>query len=278
MLKKAYLEIGNLCNLSCSFCHGTRRPPRLMTEEEFTRAAREIRPYCEYLYFHLLGEPLLHPGLERFFEIAHRLGFRVIITTNGTLLDEKADILLNASALWKVSISVHSFEANSTGINMHEYLDTCLGFCEKASKKGIICVLRLWNRGGEESLNGEILSAVRERFPCEWQESRSGCKIADRVFIEWGDRFDWPDMVAECGSSDISCYGLRDQIGVLSDGTVVPCCLDAEGDIALGNIFEQPLGEILESERAQSLRRSFQCRHVTEPLCLRCGYAHQKKY
>ncbi len=278
MLKKAYLEIGNICNLSCSFCHGTRRPSHIMTEEEFVRAATEIRPYCEYLYFHLLGEPLLHPSLARFLDIANGLGFKVIITTNGTLLGEQARVLLDSDALWKVSISVHSFEANDKDMDMRRYLDTCLNFCRDASSKGIICVLRLWNRGGEDSLNSEILSVFREHYPAPWKQSYSGYKLAERVFIEWGERFEWPDMDAECGSGKISCYGLRDQIGVLSDGTVVPCCLDAEGDVALGNIFDQSLGEILDGERARKLKASFERRCVSEPLCLRCGYAHMKKY
>ena len=278
MLKKAYLEIGNVCNLACSFCHGTKRPPRIMTEAEFTRAATEIRPYCEYLYFHLLGEPLLHPELERFLEIAHELGFKVIITTNGTLLKTKGRILLDSPALWKVSISVHSFEANDPCVSMREYLDGCLSFCKAASERGKICVLRLWNLGGEDFLNSEILSSIRECYPAQWKQTYSGYKLAERAFIEWGEKFDWPDMNAECGSSSVSCYGLRDQIGVLSDGTVVPCCLDAEGDIALGNVFSQSLGEILEGDRARELKASFERRSVTEPLCLRCGYIHQKKY
>ncbi len=278
MLKKAYLEISNICNLSCSFCHGTKRPPHMMTEAEFERAASEIRPYCGYLYFHLLGEPLIHPLLERFLIIAHELGFKVIITTNGTLLGEKKEILLSSKALWKVSISLHSFEANDNAGSMSEYLDSCLSFCRDAANKGIVCVLRLWNRGGKDDFNEDILSAVKEYFPDEWKQTYSGFKIAEHAFVEWGEKFDWPDMNAPVGEGNISCYGLRDQIGVLCDGTVVPCCLDAEGDIPLGNIFEQSLSEILESEKAKELRSSFERRRVSEPLCLRCGYARMKKY
>ena len=278
MLKKAYLEISNLCNMSCSFCHGTRRPPRMMTVREFTHAANQLRPYCEYLYFHLLGEPLIHPELDTFFEIAHSLGFKVIITTNGTLLKEKSQMLLSSSALHKISISVHSFEANDTSLDLDGYLDDCFDFCNAASERGVISVLRLWNKGGEDILNGAILSRLREHFAQNWTETRSGYKLCDRVYLEWGEHFDWPDMNASDMGGNISCWGLRDQIGILSDGTVVPCCLDAEGDIALGNIFDTPLSDILSSDRVIELRRSFECRRVTEPLCLRCGYAHQKKY
>lgn len=278
MLKKAYLEISNVCNMSCSFCHGTTRAKRMMSVEEFTHAAVQIRPFCEYLYFHLLGEPLLHPQLSRFFEIADELGFKVIITTNGTLLRERSELLLSAGALYKVSISLHSFEANDTDIALREYLFDCFEFARRSSERGVICAMRLWNKGGADEKNEEILSCMHEFFSCDWTESRSGYKITDRVYLEWGEHFEWPDMNARDMGGNISCWGLRDQIGILSDGTVVPCCLDSEGDIALGNIFETPLFDILNSDRAQSLKRSFECRRVTEPLCLRCGYAHQKMY
>lgn len=276
MFKKAYLEITNECNLACSFCHGTARPKKYMTVEEFTNAARELRAYTEYLYFHLMGEPLLHPNIDEFLSIAHDLGFKVIITTNGSLIKEKKDVLLKAPALHKVSVSVHSFEANAQSATLEAYLEDCLSFCAEASRAGIISVIRLWNVGGEDSLNGKILTEMKRRFGDDWQECYSGYKIADKLFLEWGERFDWPDMEAEYCSDDHSCYGLRDQIGILCDGSVVPCCLDADGVITLGNIFEQPLSDIISSPRATALKRSFENRRITEQLCQRCGFAYKR--
>lgn len=273
MPNKAYLEIINVCNLSCSFCHGTKREPKFISEEEFTIAAKRLKPFAEYLYFHLLGEPLLHPDLAEFFEIAGDLGFKVNITTNGTLLKEKGDILLNAKPLKKVSISLHCYEVNSIGVSLDEYLSVCFDFCKKCAENGIVAVMRLWNQGGFDSLNSEILAKMHSAFDGEWKNQRSGYKLQEYVFLEWGELFDWPDKDAEEIGSNHSCYGLRDQVGVLVDGTVVPCCLDAEGDIKLGNIFEQELSEILSSERAENLKKSFQTRNVTENLCRRCGYA-----
>lgn len=276
MLKKAYLEITNECNLACSFCHGTRRPIKYMSVKDFTEAATSLRPYTEYLYFHLMGEPLLHPDLSELFDISARFGFKVILTTNGSMLRERGDILLRAPALHKVSISVHAYEANTWDITLEEYLESCLQFCAAAAKKGIICVLRLWNIGGEESMNEKILEFIRQRFGDDWKNTYSGARISDRLFLEWGEKFDWPDMDAEYCSDSHSCYGLRDQIGILSDGRVVPCCLDSDGVITLGNIFEQPLEEILNSQRAVALKRSFENRCITEPLCQRCGFAHKR--
>lgn len=273
MPNKAYLEITNVCNLSCSFCHGTIREPKFISQEEFRTAASKLRSFAEFLYFHLLGEPLLHPDLAEFFSIAGELGFKVNLTTNGTLLKEREDVLLNAKSLRKISISLHSYEVNSIGMSLEQYLDMCFDFCKKAAENKKIAVMRLWNKGGYDSMNSEILERMHKAFEGEWQELYSGFKLCEYVFLEWGELFEWPDKNAEDIGSNHSCYGLRDQVGVLCDGTVVPCCLDAEGTINLGNIFEKELEEILSSERAENLKKSFQNRNVTEDLCRRCGYA-----
>lgn len=278
MPKKAFFEITNACNLSCSFCHGTKREIRYITAEEFEKGAKRLRGFADYLYFHLMGEPLLHPLLGEFLEKAHLLGFRVILTTNGTLLKKRENVLLSAKALHKVSISLHAYEANKMGLSIEEYLSQCFEFCKSASNKGIITVMRLWNLGGEDTKNSFILKKMHEAFSGEWKEIYSGYKMADRVFLEWGERFDWPDAEGEELGSDHTCYGLRDQIGVLCDGTVVPCCLDADGAIPLGNIFKEELSDILSRERAVKLKESLERRHVSEALCRRCGYARKKKY
>ncbi len=276
MPNKAFLEITNVCNLACPFCHGTKREKRSISVTEFKTAAKKLRGFADYLYFHLMGEPLLHPDLAEFFDIADELGFKVILTTNGTLLDKKAPILLDAPALHKVSISLHCYEVNSMGLTLDEYLACCFDFCRRAAERGKIAVLRLWNKGGFESQNGEIIAKMREFFGGEWKEIYSGYKIKERIFLEWGELFDWPDTDGEYVGSTHSCYGLRDQIGILCDGSVVPCCLDADGAITLGNIFEQELADILVSPRAQALKRSFETKNVCEELCQRCGYAGKR--
>ncbi len=276
MPNKAFFEITNACNLKCSFCHGTKRKIKYLTISEFRRGAEQLKGFADYLYFHLMGEPLLHPLLGDFFDIANELGFKVILTTNGTLLDKKKDILLSAKALHKISISLHCYEANDIGISIDEYLKSCFDFCRESADRGIISVMRLWNEGGADTLNEKILNEMHTYFPDEWKEIYSGYKLCDKVFLEWGQKFDWPDVDAEYAGDTHSCYGLRDQIGVLSDGSVVPCCLDAEGRINLGNIFETDLDEILNSPRAKSLKESFEKRKITEVLCKHCGYAKMR--
>ena len=272
--RKVYLEISNLCNLSCAFCPGTKRQKRAMTEAEFSVLLPKLRPYTDFLYFHLMGEPLLHPRLARFLDLAHELGFRVILTTNGTLLPKQQDILLQSEGLHKVNISLHAFEANDLTIPFREYLEGCFAFGKAAEGRKIV-TYRLWNQGGQDEKNAEILSTMRSFFPDPWIENRRGIRIGEKVFLEYGDKFDWPDLTAPEGGDRVFCQGLRDQIGVLCDGTVVPCCLDHEGDIGLGNLMEQDMEQILQSPRAKAIYEGFSRRTAAEELCRRCGYARR---
>lgn len=274
MLKKVYLEITNVCNLACAFCPGTRREERFMSPAEFTCLAEKICPHTDFLYFHLMGEPLLHPELETLFGIAGALGFRVIITTNGTLLEQAGEVLLRSPALHKVNISLQSFEGNGADAP-GDYVRSCARFAERAAEAGKLCVLRLWNREGLDSLNGEIEAVLTACFPRPWPESRGSLRLRERVWLQHGDKFGWPDLNAAERAGGRFCYGLRDQIGILCDGTVVPCCLDHEGEIPLGNLFESSLEKIMSSERARAIYEGFSRRRAAEELCRKCGYAER---
>lgn len=271
---KIYLEISNVCNLQCSFCPGTKRRQKVMSEAEFAELLPKLRPYSDYLYFHLMGEPLCHPCLERFLELAAEAQFKVILTTNGTLLTRQQEVLLASPALHKVNISLHAFEANDLKVSFEKYLQDCFSFGKAAEGKKLV-VYRLWNQGGQDTRNGQILSLLEATFPKPWKDGRKGIAIGDHIFLEYGDKFDWPDLTACDGGEQVFCYGLRDQIGVLCDGTIVPCCLDHEGDLALGNLFEQDLEEILNTDRAQAIYLGFQQKKAAEELCRKCGYARR---
>lgn len=274
-LKKIYLEITNICNLSCDFCHGTKRDKKFLSPEDFRLFAEKIRPLTEYIYLHVLGEPLMHPQLKEILDVCAELDFKVTLTTNGTLLREKSDVLLSCPALYKVSVSLHSFEANDRRTVLEDYMTGVCAFAAKAARKGVITVLRLWNNGGENKLNANINALLSDRFPGPYKENRSGITLSKNIYLEYGDKFDWPDLSApETGAG--FCMGLRDQAAVLCDGTVVPCCLDCEGDIPLGNLYEQTMEDILSGERARNIINGFSERRASEALCRRCGYAKQR--
>ena len=276
MFKRAYVEITNLCNLRCSFCPGTRRPPGRMSPERFRLAARALRGHTRYVYLHVMGEPLLHPELGEILDICAGEDLRACVTTNGTLLPRAGAALLHP-AVHKVSISLHSAEGSGAG-DLEAYLEGVWAFCRLAEGAGKLCALRLWNIGGADRWNGEILSFLGERTmtaPLAWPQPRpDSWRLGERLYLERAERFDWPDLNApERGAS--FCLALREQIAILWDGTVVPCCLDHEGDIPLGNLFFQSLEEILASPRARALYDGFSARRPREALCRRCGYAER---
>lgn len=270
MYSKVYVEITNVCNMHCSFCHGHGRAPRRMSRDEFALVLDKISGVTKYVYYHLMGEPLTHPCLPDFIKMAGERGLKSIITTNGTLIADRGDELI-ASGVHKINLSLHSFEEG--GAEAHEkYVRSLASFAKKAADAGVIVIFRLWNKGCDGGMNEESLALLREEIPGEWRENTRGIKMRDRVFVDWGERFEWPDTSAELKGIKTYCYGMRDQFGILADGTVVPCCLDSEGAVNLGNVFTDDLCEILSSERAVSIARGFERGVAAEELCKRCGY------
>ncbi len=282
--KKVYIEITNICNLSCSFCPKTERLQSFMDEASFRHVIDEIKPFTDYVYFHLMGEPLLNPSVGRFLEICEAQELKVNITTNGTLLAEVKDVLIRASSLRQINISLSSFEANANDGDLETYIDNIAEFIREANEKSqIICSMRLWNMDsgdlkGSNSENLRIMSMLEEKLELGYSISERlknslQLKLKNNVYLNLAQRFEWPDMDKASESPKVFCYGLRDQIGILVDGTVVPCCLDSEGSIPLGNILASSLESILYSQKARRIYEGFSRRCAVEELCKRCGYA-----
>lgn len=273
MYSKVYVEITNICNMSCSFCHGHKRAPRQMSTEEFSFILSALTDKTKYIYYHLMGEPLTHPKLHEFIKMAGERGFKSVVTTNGTLLKKRGEKLLSAG-VYKVNLSVHSFEQENADDHIR-YIRELAEFVEKAARKGTIVVFRMWNKGLDEGRNETTFNLLKELIQGEWVENTRGIRIRDKIHIEWGERFEWPDSEAEIKGDRFFCYGLKDHFGILSDGTVVPCCLDSDGIINLGNVFTESLDSILDSDRAKAVTDGFAKGETSEDLCKRCGYAQR---
>lgn len=268
---KVYIEITNFCNLNCSFCCPCDRQKRFMTADEFEIITDKVKPFTDYIYLHVLGEPLLHPDLLDFLDIAEKKSLKVIITTNGTLLSKTKDIILSKNCVFKVNVSLHSFEANQN-INFDQYLENCFDFCDKASRKGIVCVLRLWNKNGKDTLNETIVSKMKEFFKDGYfTDNSKGLYIKEKLFVEYGEKFEWREEKEKIGS--MRCYALKDQAAILCDGRVVPCCIDANANLVLGNIFDEDFENIINSAKAKALREGFDRGKAKFYFCKKCGFA-----
>jgi radical SAM protein with 4Fe4S-binding SPASM domain len=282
--KKFYIEITSVCNLACTFCPQTKRQANFIQKDAFENILNEIKPHTDYIYFHVKGEPLLHPKIDELLDLSYEKGFKVNITTNGTLINKNKHKLLMKPALRQINFSLHSFDGHEGSTNKEEYITSILSFVKEALENtNVIISLRLWNLDKdnatnlEKNRNRQLLEIIEKEFNLDYKIEEkfirgSGTKIADRVYLNQDHEFQWPDLKEEEDEGKGFCHALRNQAAILVDGTVVPCCLDGEGVINLGNINQTPFSEIVEGERANNLYNGFSRREVVEELCRKCGY------
>lgn len=252
-MKKVYVEITNNCNLSCKFCIHNSRKTKFMSLEEFKLILSKLKGHTKYLYLHVLGEPLLHPLINEFIDEASK-DFYVNITTNGYLIDKIKD----NKNIRQINISLHSCTSS-----LESYLESVFNVVDALNSNTYINY-RLWT-----GKNEKIIEALERKYHVKINASR---KLDENVFIDFAEEFVWPDLNNDICKTSGKCYALKDHIGILVDGTVVPCCLDSKGDINLGNIFEESLSDILEKSRCKKMRKGFLENKLTEELCTHCGY------
>ncbi len=266
MFKRIYIEITNICNLNCSFCKGTQREKQYMSIASFEEVLRKIQGYGEYIYLHVLGEPLIHPNLESILDLADKYNMKVNITTNGRLLEKQLDVINKSKCIRQLNISLHSYNGVSDIEKELNVVDEITNDCYIS--------LRLWNLGRNNN-NKKIFDLINNHYKVKIRIKNNSFKIKDKIFISLEHEFKWPDINSEVCNKNGTCYGLRQQIGILVDGTVVPCCLDADGVINLGNIFESEMKNIINSSRFKAIREGFFSNKLTEDLCMKCGFAQK---
>ena len=276
--KKIYIEITNICNLDCSFCHNNQRSSRRLSIESFEYILNQIKPFTGYIYLHVKGEPLLHPQLSDFLDLAYEKGLKVHITTNGVLINKVKDELLNKPAIRQINFSLHSFTEN----NKVNYIEDILEFVEEAlDKTQIIISLRFWNFNKSDmeacQKNKNLFEAIENKFLIKNKIVDTlipgkGLKIKERLYLNTDYEFEWPSLSSDYSNENGFCYALRDQAAILVDGTVVPCCLDGEGITNLGNIFKENFSQIINSEKAKAIYEGFSNHKAVEALCVKCRY------
>ena len=279
MIDRCYIEITNTCNLDCHFCPKHHRTRRQLSMEEFDLLTNKIRGKVCFLYFHLMGEPLLHPLLPQFITMAREKGFKAVLTSNGTLLHRAMNLL--DTLPHKIQLSLHSHESNARG-ELAGYMEEVMKFSTQAATKGTCIVLRLWNQGGRDRENEQVMDYIAQYAPKPWRERPDGFRLCDNLYLEFDRKFEWPSATPDKDEAssletsqkrEVFCKALIKQIGVLADGSLVPCCLDHDGDAVLGNLLHQSLEEILSSPRAQAMIEGFQHHTATEALCQNCESA-----
>lgn len=271
--KRVYIEITNTCNLSCHFCIQNHRPARMMNISEFTSIIEQISPYSDYVYLHVMGEPLSHPLLDDFLHVTDAAKRKVNITTNGTLLKAKKDIL-KQHAIRQINVSLHSFPEH---VSPH-YLQDVFESCEELAANGIYINYRLWSLKHEmlSSESEDILAVIKERYHMDMERESihrmQRMALQDHISLHFEDVFTWPSLQHPFVNTTGRCLGMKDMCGILSNGDVVPCCLDSAGDNVLGNVYERSFQDIITSAEAEEIVQGFANHKVVKALCQHCSY------
>lgn len=259
MYKKVYVEITNSCNLNCNFCIQNKREKKFISTDEFKNILSKLNGYTKYLYFHILGEPLLHPQINNLINMASENYF-VNITTNGYLINKIKD----NKNIRRLNISLHSFDPRYS-ISFEEYINNIFSVVDILKEYTDISY-RIWT---DTKFKNEFIKKLENKYNVK---INGNTKLDNKVFINFEKSFIWPDLDNNLYVTDKSCYGLKDHFGILVDGTIVPCCLDSKGTINLGNIYKDNLDEVLKSKRVTNMVRGFQNNKRCEELCKHCGF------
>lgn len=259
--KKIYIETTNLCNLNCDFCIKNRRKKEIMTIQNFKIILSKIKNYTNYIYLHILGEPLLNPKLNEFILLASNEGFNINITTNGYLIDKIKD----NKNIRQVNISLHSFDVKYN-VELKKYLNNIFDSVEELIKNDTYISLRLWVKN---KYSEDIINEVNNYYKVNITKNT---KIKESLFFNFEKQFIWPDLNNSYYNESGKCYGLTDHIGILVDGTIVPCCLDTLGIINLGNIFKEEIDEILNKKTVIKMIEGFKNNKKEMELCKHCNF------
>jgi len=264
MYKKIYLEITNNCNLNCSFCIKNKRKSKFMSYDEFKTILSKLENHTKYLYFHILGEPLLHPNINEFIDYASNK-FKINITTNGYLIDR----VKNNKNIRQINISLHSYN-ESYGVSLEEYMNNIFNVIDKLKKYTYIS-LRFWLKN---KYSKKMIDMINERYNVnlDINNIKNNTKLIENIFISINEEFIWPDLNNDYYNEAGTCYALKDHIGILVDGTIIPCCLDSMGIINLGNIFESTLGDVKNTDRYNNMLSGFKNNKKCELLCRKCKF------
>ena len=273
---KIYIEITNICNLKCSFCPTRKSKKEEMSIEKFEHILKEIKSYTKTIYLHVQGEPLLHSNLDSILALTKKYDFKVKITTNGTLITEKIHILKKYDNIKQINISLHSEHKKDN------YFEEVFSSCDELSKK-INIVYRIWmlKNFTLDKLSTLIVDKIIKYYKLDNNfkkvvSSNKNIKIKDNVYLDKDNEFIWPNDVSKNNNENGTCLGGRNQLAILVNGDVVPCCLDYKANLKFGNIFHENFKDILKNPRLIKMQIAFQNKKVIENLCRNCNYRIQK--
>ncbi|WP_419677764.1 radical SAM/SPASM domain-containing protein [Aliarcobacter lanthieri] len=281
--RKVHIEITNICNLKCTFCPPKSLPNKTMDLELFSRVNKELKEFTNELAYHIVGDPLVLSNLNNFLDISKNNSLKVNITTTANNISKKHYETLLNDAIKQINFSINSYNANSHKKSLSEYLSPIIEFVKYAQKEihEYFINFRIWNLDEEKSakeFNKKVFDILNKEFNLclnidnIYKEKPKNIRIARKTFINFDEYFNWPSLQNEFVSKTGFCYGLDSHFGILASGDIVPCCLDKDAKMNLGNIKNSSIKEILNSQRAKDIKSGFKKNILVEELCQKCEY------
>jgi len=279
---RIYVELTNVCGLSCSFCPTKELPSKEMDLEFFESTICQASAYTKEIACHVVGDPLTQSNLGDYLDIIHKYGLKAMLTTSGYFLKKHSYDTLFHPCVKQINISLNSFNKNDTSLTFEQYITPVLNLCKAKLERdeNLFINLRVWNldemmseRDFNETLFLKLLNEFNVTLDLDniYKEKPKSIRLANKILVHFDNYFEWPSLKNE-NYGDGTCQGLQSHIAILASGKVVPCCLDCDGVIELGDLHEESLKEILQSSRTVDMLKGFKDGKAIEELCQKCSY------
>jgi hypothetical protein len=275
-LARAYIEITNHCGLNCEFCEPKKSAKAQMSIGIFEKIHKELSGRVKEISYHILGDPLTINNLDSYLDISASYNIPVSLTTSGFYVKNFNQNTLLHPAIKQINFSLSSFHANNQKLfTLEEYLAILCDFAKKSSANPKRFVnFRLWNEGNANytEFNNHVVAYLSSNFGVNIDTNDKKTKLASYTLLVKDGMFEWPSIQKAPIYNNGTCHAINGQIGFLVDGAVVPCCLDAHGDMPLGSILTSTLPDIVGSPKAVEMLDGFRKNLLVQHMCKTCGF------
>ena len=285
---RVYVELTNTCGLACTFCPPKKHPSAIISLPFFEHLLEELSSYTKEIALHMGGDPLTLSNLSAYLDICEQKNIKVMLTTSGYYLNKHDLTTFMHPAIKQINLSLNSYNKNSMPLSFEAYMKPIIALCHlkhEKNNKALFINLRLWNMDeshSEKAFNEMLFSFLEESFKITldtqtiYDEKPRSVRLTEKILLHFDGYFEWPSLESNHYSQG-ACLGLRSHFGILSNGDVVPCCLDKDGLMVLGNVQHEPLKNILNSPRAQAIIQGFNNHQAVELVCQNCSYKDRFK-
>ncbi len=233
-----------------------------MPLELFEKVCKEVASLTPIITLHVLGDPCKLKNLNHYLSAARRFSLKVDLVTSGVYWHDFETLLQDV--IYQISISLDAGLDNHNKLNQHRYIQKILEFCRYKFEKNSEVFLNLRIQDGTLEKHQNLIKPFLESFECvslEGLKSQGRARLFKKSFLNIQKTFKWPNLNAPNPLNQKSkipyCYGLIKQIAILSNGVVVPCCMDTQAHISLGDLNHTPLKDILKSQKSYGYQNPF---------------------